>query len=106
MWEVALSLTKPEYIKKLWLKPIIYNDIECYGEGKIWGFLELTLEERDSKEQFIIFDAYKEYKTIEENEEAQKGMILCLIDYLEQFISDEKIQSIWEEINDLALDLN
>ena len=106
IWEVALTVTKPEYIKRLWLKPIIYNDIKSCGEGKIWGSLELTVEKKDLKEEFVIFNAYKEYKTVEESEEAQEGMILCLIDYLEVFLSDEKIQSIWEEINDSALDWN
>lgn len=103
MWEVALTLTKPNDIQKIRVKPIIDNDIECYGEGKVWGSIELTLEKEGVQKQFSIIDIFKEYKTIEEGEEAEETMVFVLIDYLEQFLDDANIQLIWNQIKELNL---
>lgn len=103
MWEVALTLTKPDTIRNIRIEPVINSIVECYGEGKIHGSIVFTLEKEEAHAEDSLVDIYKEYNTIEESKEAQKEMVLCLIDYLEQYLEGDNITLIWNQIDELDL---
>lgn len=103
-WEEALTTTKPSNVQSIKLNPIIEDEIEYYGEGKIYGTIKLTLERSHTYTQFTIIDIYKEYRTIEEKKESKQGMVLCLIDFLEQFFVPEEMELIWKEVKESDLE--
>lgn len=104
MWEVALTLTKPRDITKVSLRPVINKKIEYCGEGQIYGTIEFTLERKDTYTKFNIIDIYKEYKDFESCKKNQEEMVLCLIDYLEQFLNNDAMDLVWENVNSIAMD--
>lgn len=103
-WEEALTAIKPSNVQSIKLNPIIEDEMEYYGEGKIYGTIKLTLERNHTYTQFTIIDIYKEYKTIEEKNESKQGMVLCLIDFLEQFFIPEEMELIWKEVKESDLE--
>lgn len=104
MWEAAFNLTKPNNIQKVRVKPIIDNDIEGQGEGNVYGAIELYLETKDAYTQFNIIEVCKEYKNPDESKKAQEAMVLCLTDYLEQFLDTDEIELIWSQMGFMELD--
>lgn len=104
MWEEKLTLTKPNDIQSINLRPVINEEVIIYGEGKICGSIEFTLERIDAYAVFNIIDIYKDYHSIEESKKREREIALCLIDYLEQFLKEDNITLIWDQIEELDLD--
>lgn len=104
MWEVALTLTKPDDIQSIKVKPVIYHDSDYYGEGTVWGHVAFTLEKEDAYTTDTIIDISEEYTTIEGRKEAERVVVTSLTDYLEQYLKDDHITLIWDQIDELALD--
>ena len=95
LWERELFRTKPDGIERIELYPIVHNDGECH----VFGYIEVSIEKHEAYGHFNLIDVSKEYTDAKSCEEARKGMVLCLSDYMEKFLCEEEIERIWHYIN-------
>ena len=101
MCEVAIFLTKPEVVKKVKLIPYFQDlgyDEDDDTSATLMICIDARIEKEDEYTQLIwtcTSDGYDENRS---KEEAEKELVCEMLFILEGTLSDEEIQTFWEDI--------
>lgn len=96
MWETALALTKPRGITKIKVSPIIKDDIQSMGEGDIYSYFKIYIEAEEKYTELIYGYDATHYRDDIEKKWAEETQILLLIEYMEDEMNDNYLNSFWE----------
>lgn len=97
-FESALTLIKPDKIKKIRVSPIIENDIQSMGEGDIYSYFKIHVETEDKYTEFFMGDDITHYKDAGEKKWIEESQMYLLTEYIEDRMGSDYLNSFWEDL--------
>lgn len=96
MWEIALTLTKPEDIIRIRISPMIGDNIQGTGEGDIYGYLKVFVEAEGKYAELIYGYDVTHYSDASEKKWVEEEQVSLLIEFMEDRMNSDYINSFWE----------
>jgi hypothetical protein len=96
VWEIALTLTKPKEITRIFVSPIINDDLLSIGEGEMYSYLKICVEAGDKYEDLMIGWHVIPYKGTLERKEAEEKQISYLAGLIEYRMNNNYINNFWK----------
>ena len=93
---IEFCRAKPNYIKEASIYPIIHDNTE---DSRVAGWIEVSLDRGDAFASYNLIEISSDYNDEKSCEDANNDVCSRLIEYVENELSRDEINSIWQYVD-------